>query len=727
MNVMGKVRRVNKLTNMLASKRGALLVLVGWLVLMMVLTMVAPSAKKEATSISSSGLPEGAQSLVGEALSSRYFDEQEGVPALFVYHAERGLTETALAQVATFTADIGEKGWPEVAAVLPFEHMPDEIQAQFLSDDQSTLVLPLFLQEGLESSVLSEVLTKLEGHSKTFIDANDVTLYVTGPAGIATDATAIFANADLTLIFTSIALIFVLLIVIYRSPILAILPLVGAAIVYQVIDGLLGIVAKTGVEIETQALSIMSILLFAALTDYALFIVSRFREELQKQADTSRAMKKALNGVGSAIFFSGTTVIAALLILFVATYGVYRNFAPVFSVAMVMILLAGLTLLPALYVLVGKRAFWPFIPKVGPSPASASKIWGRISTFVTKAPMVKGIVVLVLFLVMAVNVTQIQFSFNLMKSFPEETPSRIGLEVMEEKFPAGAFTPTTVTVDAREGERLTEERLWALHRALALQPGVREVDAPIISEVEPNVATLEMRFENDPYDVQTLAQLGEVVEQEQVLLAEAGLADTRMYFSGETAEQVDIRQVNERDLFVILPLVTLVIMLLLGIQTKSLIAPLYMMFSILLSYGASLGASYFIFQHMLGYDMMSYRIPLYTFVFSVALGVDYAIMLVTRIQEEMRAHPLKKAVQIGLHTTGGVISSAGLILAATFAVLMTQPLLELYMFGFIVALGVLLDTFVVRTVLVPALMIQLGKWSFWPRKNAGERVDEKSV
>ncbi|WEG19177.1 MMPL family transporter (plasmid) [Alkalihalophilus pseudofirmus] len=705
-------KMVQIISKIITSKWGAKGIIAGWIAIVIILTLVAPPASEHAKSVPVSGLPETAQSVIGNQLESKFYDEQEGTPALFVYTNEGKFGRDELDSVERFTEQVQELGWPEVEAILPFEHVPEEAQSIFLSEDESTLVIPLFLVNGLESSEMSETLSKLEKLSNELLGSTDITLYVSGPAGIAADATGIFANANITLIFISIVLIFVLLIVIYRSPVLALLPLIAAGIVYQVVDRTLGLAGQAGMEIEAQSLSIMSILLFAAITDYALFLTSRFREELQLQENKFIAMQKTVKGVGIAIFFSGATIIGALIVLFLATFQVYRNFAPVFTIAMVIILLAGITLLPAMYLLAGRKAFWPFIPKVEKSNSASLKIWDRISKKVTKKPLVSGLAVLVLFLIMLANVTQVNFSFNLIKSFPEDMPSRIGIELLNEGFLPGEFTPTTAIIDARNTDFVTTERIEKLQAIIADQHGVREVDEIEVSEENEKIVKFDLWFENDPYHINTLNQLEAILNKQQEFLTQVDIPSANMYFIGETAEQVDIKNVNERDLWVLLPLITLVITLLLFWQTKSVIAPLYMVFTILLSYGASLGISYWIFQNLLGHEAISYRIPLYTFVFSVALGVDYSIMLVTRIQEEMRQHSVKKSVQLAIKHTGGVISSAGLILAATFAVLMTQPLLELYMFGFTVALGVLLDTFFVRTILVPAIIIKLDKYSF---------------
>lgn len=232
------------------------------------------------------------------------------------------------------------------------------------------------------------------------------------------------------------------------------------------------------------------------------------------------------------------------------------------------------------------------------------------------------------------------------------------------------------------------------------------------------VAKLVLTLKQNPYEVVSLEQMDKLRDKADQIVKDSGLQSVgaKLYFAGETAKTLDIKKTSERDTMLAVILVTIFITILLGVQTRSLIAPLYMISTILLSFLAAMGISLFIFEQFFGYETISYRVPLYTFVFLVALGVDYNIILMSRIKEELRKHPLKKAVVRGLALTGGVISSAGLILAATFGVLTTQPILELFLFGFMVALGILIDTFLVRTILVPALIVLLKRWSFWPKK-----------
>src|SRR5699024_4978895 len=527
--------------------------------------------------------------------------------------------------------------------------------------------------------------------------------------------------------FGTILLIFVILITIYRSPIIAFVPLIGAGIIHQIVDKTIGIFGKAGMGIESQSISIMSIVLLAVITDYALFIVSRFREELRQHEDKHKAMALAMEKVTEPIFFSGTTVLAAMLVLFAAAFEPYRNFAPVFSIALVFILLGGLTLLPALFVLFGRKSFWPYIPKVGSVAKDKRGFWSKFASGVTKRPGLFGSIIFVIMLVISLNVTTNEYSFNLIKSFPEDMESRVGFELLEENFAPGELAMTTLIVESDES--LDVEKMVELREVLLEKDGVANVTPDLsdpniagfgkgiwLNELE-NVAKLSIVFDGNPYDIETMEYLNALrIDGAESLISELELTETQLYFAGETAQQADTLDVNNRDTVVIVTLITLLITLLLGFQSRSFVAPIYMMATIILSYFAAMGFSIFIFEKFFGYDAMSYRIPVYSFIFLVALGVDYNIMLISRIKEEAKLHPIKQAIEYGLAKTGGVISSAGIILAATFAVLMTQPILELFMFGFVVAVGVLIDTFLIRTIFVPAIMVKLDDKALWPVK-----------
>ncbi len=689
---------------------------------------MGPSANDHTVNTGEDDLPKDAKSVIAEDKVQAYFPDDDGQLALLVFTQENEWNEASgWDEIASTTEWLTEDSvMGTIDTVVPFHHFPEPVREEFRSEDGTTMVIPLILATGLEMDEINDTVTMIDNYGNDAISQGE--LYVTGPAGIASDTIAIFSNADLTLLFSTIGLVLVLLIIIYRSPLLAIIPLLAAGFVYQITDKVLGLFAANGVfTIETQSLSIVMILLFGATTDYSLFIFSRFREELRKQENKYDAMSSALRGVAQPIFFSGGTVFVAMLVLLLAQYGPYNNFALTFAITISMVLLAGLTLIPALFTVAGRRAFWPVIPQVGEETLKKNRFWGSVGTFVTKKPVLSGGIVLVFLIVNALNVPTIQHSFNLINSFPEDMKSRIGFEVMEESYPPGDLAPVSVIVESENGFDINEEK-WEsvelLGNILMEDEGVYDVTLPDLEDAQDGdnidesgrALSGELILEQNPYDHESLNTIDRLNDNRTGILEESGLDAARynLFFSGESAKQADVRALNDRDTIVVALAVTVVITLMLIWQTRSLVAPLYMMSTILLSYLSALGLSWFIFHNLLGFEAMSYRIPLYAFVFLVALGVDYNIMLISRIREENRHHSILYSVQRGVALTGGVISSAGLILAATFGVLMTQPLMELYMFGFIVGLGILLDAFLVRGMLVPAIVTLLGKWNWWP-------------
>ena len=517
-------------------------------------------------------------------------------------------------------------------------------------------------------------------------------------------------------LLSTVGLILVLLLLIYRSPLLAFIPLIGAAIVYVVVDKVIGLTTQAEwFSVDSQALSIMTILLFAVLTDYSLLIFSRYREELRRYESPSEAMRETMRHVNEPIFFSGSTIVLGVATLFFSLYEPYRNFAPAFAIAAIAMLIAGLTLLPAMFALIGRKAFWPVIPKFGDVQEDRQSIWGKVANKVTKRPVMYLVPILFLLLIGAWNVTNMKESYDLIESFPEDLSSRVGYERLSESFSEGSLAPSTLLFVSDQELGMGETRL-AIEKLEDL-PGINSISAQGNPASEDGKsAKFTITFEGNPYDKEALDAVKELRVKSESILKEAGLTGTELFVAGESAKNADIRDINKRDTVVIMSIMTVLIAIMLGLQTRSIVAPIYMIGTILLSYAATLGLSLFLFDIFLGLDSINYRIPLYTFVFLIALGVDYSIMLIARIREEMKSMPFEDAVRRGVDRTGGVISSAGLILAATFLVLATMPIYELKLFGFIMALGIIIDTFVVRPLLIPAILILLGKWSFWPRK-----------
>lgn len=711
------------IAQLFSSKKGVAITLSLWIAVTIALSVLAPSSQDEKSAKEGSGLPKSSLYEQAQAIIDENFSTDEGTPAILVFTSENELTNEELASIAAASKSISDANIDHVQEVLPLDQLPPQVIQSFVSEDGTSITLPIMIAPDTESKEITNALDSIKEQTANTV-ADSLVYKMTGPAAIASDSVKLFEQADVVLIIATVALILVLLIVIYRSPLLAIIPLLACGIVYLVVDRVLGLAGQAGLFLDGQTLSIMAILLFAAITDYSLFVFSRFREELKIGQNKYVSMKNAMSKVGEPIFFSGTTIIVSVLMLFFASDAAYRNFAPVFAIAVFIIAIGGLTLVPALFTLFGKAAFGPFIPKPGDAEKGSSKLWGKLGKFVTAYPRVIIAAVTIIMVGFSINVANIHYSFNILNSFPEDMESREGFEILENKYSPGSLAPTTVLLSSET--ELKNESMAALISELEKQTGIESISpttdvilqnsSSILSE-DGKAAQLQMTLTEDPYSLEAIETIQQLQDDSDEILQASGVEnELSLFFSGETALQADLQRANDRDTLLVVILVTVFITIMLGLLTRSVVAPLYMMGTILLSFFSALGLGMLILGGFFDIDAMSSRIPLYTFVFLVALGVDYNIMLVSRIKEEIGHFSIKEAVERGISFTGGVISSAGLILAATFAVLTTQPIMELFIFGFIVALGVMIDTFIVRSMLVPAIIVVLGKWSFWPLK-----------
>lgn len=691
-------RILGKVTDFVATRRGMWITLGTWIVLTVILTVFAPgSSDYKVSSVAS--LPEDAKSIIAQKNIDEHFKDAESLPGILVLQSKEEIDIETLGAALDKVAAADINGLKEM---IPFSSLPPQALEGFFSEDKKTSVIPISFITTLETSDLEESLDQVR---EIVAEETGSTVYMTGPAGIAVDTTNLFERADIVLILSTVGIILVLLIVIYRSPLLALIPLLAAGIVYQVVNQLLGILGANGLDLASQSLSIMSILLFAATIDYSLFVFSRYREELKNYETKFDAMKYAMRETGIPVFFAGGTVLAAMLVLFFASFGDYRNFAPIFGTTMFVIMFAAVTLIPALFTLFGRKSFWPRVPKYGEKEVKANSLWSKIATFVVKKPKIAAISILVILIVSALNLFNLNYEFDTMKSFPNDMPSRQGFEVIEKEFAKGDLAPTTVLFESES--EITEEIQASLVDQLLQQDLVSSVRPSGISE-DGLAAQFQLTFEESPYSTESMDALETMVEEADNIVKESDV-DGELYFAGESASNLDDRSANSRDLIIIVLLETLLIFILLIVLTKSIKMPIYMMGTILLSFLAALGLGMFLTNLFFDIDTISNRVPLYSFVFLVALGIDYNIILISRYLEEREKHSVKEAVQIAVSHTGGVISSAGILLAATFAVLMTQPIQLLFVFGFIVAVGIILDTFLIRGILLPALIVLFEK------------------
>lgn len=689
------------ITDWVSTKRGMWITIIGWLVLMIGLSAGPKLGDHKVTNFQS--LPEEAQSIIAENKSEELFPNDQGTPGILVFHNEEGNIE--LDEVKQVLNTIINEDIEGIETIVDISAMPEQALAAFTSEDKSTIIVPMNLEADLGNSDYSEINDTASEIGNEAAKNLELDFYITGPAGIAGDTTKLFESADLQLLFATIAIILVLLIVIYRSPLLAFIPLLATVIVYQVVNQSVALMGAGGLEINNSTTSIMSILLFAAVIDYSLFVFSRYREELNHYESKYEAMKYAMRATGEPVFFAGGTVLAAMLILFFADFRDYQNFAPIFGLAMFIIILASITLVPALFTLFGRKAFWPKVPKYGEQKEVKHGIWGAVAKFVVNKPGLSGGLVAIFMLITALNVFNLDFEFNSVKNFPEDLPSRVGYEIVEEEFNKGDLAQTTVILDGAEA--LTEEEIQAFTNKLISYEEVNSATLAAATD-DQTAVKINISLTMNPYSSEAINFIEDLREDTDSIMKGLEI-EADVYYSGTTAKLADERDINNGDIIKIVILETLLILVLLLALTRSIKMPIYMMATILISYVSALGLGLFLVDVLFGYDAVSTRVPVYAFIFLVALGIDYNIILVSRFMEERKNKKVKDALEVAIRNTGGVISSAGLILAATFAALTTMPIADLFIFGFMVAVGILIDTFLVRGMLLPSLILFFEK------------------
>ena len=595
-----------------------------------------------------------------------------------------------------------------------------------LNADRRELVLeaqkPIYAPNGA-SAIIVQPVQPGEGQADKFENAvqsirdrigepsGGLEVKLTGAAGFSLDSIKVFGGINGTLLYAAAGIVLILLILIYRSPIFWAIPFFAVLLAEGASRGAGYLLAEAGVVINGQTGGILPVLVFGAGTDYALLLVSRYREELRKHEDKHEAMRIALRNAGPAILASGLTVIAALLTLSIAEVNSTAGLGPVGAMGVALAMISMLTVLPALLVVCGRRAFWSpgldTIPHPGQIGTDATHgFWRRVAERIGRGPRAIWITGTVVLLILAANVLNLDTSQTTGTGFRGEVDSVTGQEVLSRNFPAGASAPADVIVRDRS-------KVEAVTAAL-------EDQRALVSEVRPagkgpDGVHLTVTLKGDPYASATLDQIPE--------LRSAVGGDALV--GGPTAQEYDLRVSANRDNLLIIPLTLLVVFAILVALLRAVVAPVLLIVSVIVSFAAALGAGIFVSEYIFGFTGVGPTLPLLAFVFLVALGIDYNIFLMARVREEAQRFGTREGTLRGVAVTGAVITGAGLVLAGTFGALAVLPLVVLTQIGFIVAFGVLLDTFVVRSVIVPAAVIDIGRRVWWPSKLA--RRDEDSV
>jgi RND superfamily putative drug exporter len=557
--------------------------------------------------------------------------------------------------------------------------------------------------------VLPAIVTTIRYYSTQYASANGFVTHTTGLGGLFADLFDAFSGLDSSLLLVTGGVIAIILIFVYRSPVLWILPLISAGFALTLAGGVIYELAKHNViTLDGQSQGILSVLVLGAATDYALLLIARYREELHHFEHRVDAMKVAWRGVVEPIIASGTTVALGLLVLLLSQLTNNRGLGPVGAIGIVCAMVTILTLLPALLVIFGRWIFWPKRPKHNTEDEKLTGIWSKVAKSTEQSPRKYwSAAILVLVILAAFAATLHPNGLSTAQSFTKRTDSVIGQEQLTTYFPGGQGQPTQVVVSADKVQAVTSKLLSI--------KGVSDVTptftAPGSTEAK-IVAGNELLNVTLAYGPDTAAAIKLIPP----IRSSVHAIDATSLVGGTTAVYYDIDAATRHDQKVIIPVILLLIAIILGLLLRSIAAALLLLGSVVISYYATLGACSIAFHHMFHFAGEDSSFPLFAFVFLVALGIDYNIFLMTRVREETIKSGTRAGMTKGVTVTGGVITSAGIVLAATFSVLGILPLVFLAELGFAVAFGVLLDTLLVRSILVPALVHSIGPKVWWPSK-----------
>jgi len=631
------------------------------------------------------GLPDSAES-ARVAAAQEELPGADSTSALLVYSRDGDeLTDADLEAITATTTDLTELS------------NADFVPPPTVSDDGTTALVVVPLDSIADVGEQADRADELRAAANAGLPEG-VTALLTGPEGFAVDVAAVFEGADFTLLLTTAGVVILLLLITYRSPWLWLVPVV----VVGTADGLARIVATRvaeliGITLDASVTGILSVLVFGAGTNYALLLIARYRDELRLVEDRRQAMARALRGAGPAIIASGSTVVLALLTLLFAQLTGNRALGIACATGVVIAMLFALFVLPAALVLFGRGLFWPYVPRFGSEGSTDKGFWFRLGTLVSRKPAVVAIIGALILGGLALGSTQIQVGLAQTESFTSVPEAVVGQERIAEAFPAGSGSPAAVITNADVADEVAD--------AAASVDGV---DSVRVGETNGAITQVDVFLESAAETDESFA----TIDALRAELSQIDGADAIV--GGLDAQALDVNRAQEADQDLVIPLILGLVFLVLVILLRALVAPVLLLATVVASFFASLGASWLLFQSVFGFPAIDTNVVLFSFLFLVALGVDYNIFLVTRAREEALQHGTRTGMIRALAATGGVITSAGVLLAAVFAVLGVLPLITLTQIGIIVCIGVLLDTLLVRTVIVPSLAFLTGEKFWWP-------------
>jgi RND superfamily putative drug exporter len=683
------------------------IVLAFWIVALMIGGYGAGKLSSVQNNQASSWLPSSAEST--KALNKLdAFQSSNDIPTNVVYYKQSGITAADKATIAQQVTQFDQLKGAQAAKLPNGTPIPPQAQITYSPDGQ-VAVAKVTLNFGKNGWNDIPAVAK---QMKKIAQLPGATVHLAGPGGQANDSAESFKGLDGSLMGITLIVVILILLVTYRSPVLWILPILSAVVALASSMGLVYILAKyAGLTVNGQSQAILTILVLGASTDYALLLVARYREELRNHEDRHEAMAFALHRAAPAIIASGLTVIVGMLCLTLAEMNSTAGLGPVCAIGIAVGLLSMITLLPALLVIFGRWIFWPARPTLGSREPTATGLWARVGGLIKPRPRMVWVVTALILGGFALGLTQLSaHGLTNEDQYTKKFDSVLGQEILTAHHMADQSNLMMVVSDASSAT--------AVRSALQAVPGVQDVSPPFIKD---GIALVQAPMQGDP----TTPAAFKLVDQVRTAVH---AASPTALVGGNAALYDDVQKAASHDTKLIIPVVLVMVMLILMALLRAVFSPIVLIGTVILSFGAALGIGAYFFKHVFGYAGADASFPLFVFVFLVALGIDYNIFLMTRVREEAHTRGTREGALVALSATGGVITSAGLVLAATFGVLATLPLVFLVEMAFTVALGVLLDTMIVRSVLVTALNLDLGGIIWWPSKlDRGEHAVEPTA
>jgi RND superfamily putative drug exporter len=696
----------------------AVLVVIAWFLITGIFGPLFGKLTSVQENNNSSFLPKGSEAaLASNEISKFAGDTSFNFPTLVLF--EGTASPEALSAINAHLSTVSELTLDGTSAKIGDYLLKDQPITAFPSQDGKAILVNVPLNGDSiaeilpnDKPVLLAVVEALREDIAPVAKAAGMTAYVTGPGGLLGDLFGAFGTLDSTLLLTTLGVVAIILIFVYRSPVLWIIPLLTALFALSTAGGIIYLLAKNNIiDVDGQSQGILSVLVIGAATDYALLLIARYREELHQHENRFDAMRAAYKGVWEPILASGSTVAISLMMLLFSQLTNTASLGPIGAIGIVVSVITILTLLPALLVLFGRWIFWPRKPLHDGDDHVLSGTWSKVANGIGRNPRKAWVITGVILLAFAFTSTTLKADgIGTVDTFTGNPESVVGQKLLLKHFPGGEGDPTQIVSSAAKGD--------AVIAAVRQVKGVSEV-AYAIDPMTQNVKTVGGKVIINA----TLDQAPDSVEAGEYIPAireAAHKADSSSLVGGTSATYFDVRTANKRDNRTIIPIILFVITIILGLLLRSIISAIVLLGTVVLSYFATLGVCALVFNHVFGFAGGDNSFPLFAFIFLVALGIDYNIFLMTRVREESAKLGTRAGVIKGVTVTGAVITSAGIVLAATFAVLGLLPLVPLAELGFAVGFGVLLDTIIVRSILVPALVHEIGPKIWWPSKLSQE-------